>query len=117
MNCRVHELFTSLHHFTKHCLFVNALIMGLIFVWATQSSKIFTCPELPIYRKIMATDPDRRLYGFIPLMASCSYGEIGALNAVWVVPAVPLHPLSLERVPSPTTRIRHNSCRMAEKAS
>ena len=34
-----------------------------------------------IYRKIEASDKDRRLYGLIPLMASSSYGQIGALNA------------------------------------
>ena len=30
---------------------------------------------------IKETDTDQRLYGYIPLMASCSYGQIGALNA------------------------------------
>ena len=34
-----------------------------------------------IYRQIKETDTDRRLYGYIPLMAACSYGQIGALNA------------------------------------
>ena len=34
-----------------------------------------------VYRKLTDTDRDRRLYGLIPLMASCSYGQIGALNA------------------------------------
>jgi hypothetical protein len=34
-----------------------------------------------LYRKIIETDSDRRLYGYLPLMASCSYGQIGALNA------------------------------------
>ena len=35
-----------------------------------------------IYRKIENCDRDRRLYGFIPLlMATASYGQIGALNA------------------------------------
>ena len=27
------------------------------------------------------TDKEPKLYGLIPLMASCSYGQIGALNA------------------------------------
>ena len=35
----------------------------------------------PLYRKIISTDMERRIYGFIPLMASCSSGQIGALNA------------------------------------
>ena len=35
----------------------------------------------PIYCKIIETDQDRRLYGLIPLMASSSHGQIGALNA------------------------------------
>lgn len=34
-----------------------------------------------LYRNIMETDQDRRLYGLIPLMATSSYGQIGALNA------------------------------------
>ena len=34
-----------------------------------------------IYRKITETDTDRRLCGYIPLMASSSFGQIGALNA------------------------------------
>ena len=34
-----------------------------------------------LYKKIEASDPERRLYGYLPLMASCSYGQIGALNA------------------------------------
>ena len=40
--------------------------------------------HLPIgklYKKIMLNDPERKRYGFIPLMASCSRGELGALNA------------------------------------
>ena len=35
----------------------------------------------PLYKKIEENDKERRLYGFIPLMATCSYGQIGALNA------------------------------------
>ena len=35
----------------------------------------------PLYRKIISTDMERRIYGFTPLMASCSCGQIGALNA------------------------------------
>ena len=35
----------------------------------------------PLYRKITETDKERRVYGLIPLMASCSFGQIGALNA------------------------------------
>ena len=35
----------------------------------------------PLYRKITETDKDRRLYGLIPLMATASFGQIGALNA------------------------------------
>ena len=34
-----------------------------------------------LYNKIMETDKDRRLYGLIPLMATASFGQIGALNA------------------------------------
>ena len=34
-----------------------------------------------LYKKIKAADADRRIYGYIPLMASCSNGQIGALNA------------------------------------
>ena len=34
-----------------------------------------------LYRKLIASDPERRLYGYIPKMASCCYAEIGALNA------------------------------------
>ena len=34
-----------------------------------------------IYRKITETDTYRRLYGYIPLMASSSFGQIGTLNA------------------------------------
>ena len=34
-----------------------------------------------LYRKIIETDPDRRLYSYIPAMASCSKGQLGALNA------------------------------------
>ena len=32
-------------------------------------------------RGVIKSDPDRKNFGFIPLMASCSSGEIGALNA------------------------------------
>ena len=35
-----------------------------------------------LYRQLILTDPQRRLYGYIPLMAACSTGQIGALNAV-----------------------------------
>ena len=31
------------------------------------------------YAKVEETDKGRKLYGLIPLMASCSYGQIGAL--------------------------------------
>ena len=31
----------------------------------------------PLYRKIMETVQDHRLYGLIPLMATSSYGQIG----------------------------------------
>ena len=33
--------------------------------------------------QIMVSDPERRLFGigYIPLMASCSHGQLGALNA------------------------------------
>ena len=34
-----------------------------------------------LYRKIMKSDPERKVYGLIPLMASCSYASLGALNA------------------------------------
>ena len=34
-----------------------------------------------LYRKIEEEDKDRKLYGFLPLMASCCKGQIGALNA------------------------------------
>ena len=34
-----------------------------------------------LYREIAAKDIDRKIYGYIPAMASCSYGQIGALNA------------------------------------
>ena len=33
------------------------------------------------YRKLIKSDPDRKIYGHIPFMASCSYASIGALNA------------------------------------
>ena len=35
----------------------------------------------PLYLKIIESDKDRRLYGLVPLMASSSFGQIGALNA------------------------------------
>ena len=35
----------------------------------------------PLYRKIMETDEGGHLYKLIPLMATASYGQIGALNA------------------------------------
>ena len=34
-----------------------------------------------LYKKIIETDHGRHLYGLIPLMASSSFGQIGALNA------------------------------------
>ena len=34
-----------------------------------------------LYKKIAANDTDRRMYGFIPHMAACSFAQIGALNA------------------------------------
>ena len=34
-----------------------------------------------LYRALEGNDSDRRLYGWIPRMASCSYAQIGALNA------------------------------------
>ena len=34
-----------------------------------------------LYKKIQKTDPERKVYGFLPLMAANSYGQIGALNA------------------------------------
>ena len=34
-----------------------------------------------LYREIAAKDIDRKIYGYIPAMASCSYGQIGALTA------------------------------------
>lgn len=34
-----------------------------------------------LYRKIHETDADRKTYGWLPLMASCSVGQLGALNA------------------------------------
>ena len=33
------------------------------------------------YKKLLTADPGKRVYGYIPLMASCSTGQIGALNA------------------------------------
>ena len=35
----------------------------------------------PLYQKIIKTDPERKVYGFLPIMASCSVGQLGALNA------------------------------------
>ncbi len=35
----------------------------------------------PLYDKITREDQDRRRFGYLPLMASCSDGELGALNA------------------------------------
>lgn len=35
----------------------------------------------PVYLKLMKADKDKKLYGFLPLMASCGFGQIGALNA------------------------------------
>jgi len=35
----------------------------------------------PLYEKIAREDPERKRFGFLPLMASCSDGELGALNA------------------------------------
>jgi hypothetical protein len=34
-----------------------------------------------LYKIIHASDPERKVYGYLPLMASCSKGQIGALNA------------------------------------
>ena len=34
-----------------------------------------------LYRKIILSDPNEKVYGKLPLMASCSSGQIGALNA------------------------------------
>ena len=34
-----------------------------------------------LYNKITEVDKEERIYGLIPRMASCSYGQIGALNA------------------------------------
>ncbi|KAI9330864.1 hypothetical protein BDR26DRAFT_922375 [Obelidium mucronatum] len=34
-----------------------------------------------VYRKFQTMDPDQKKYGFLPLMASCSRGQIGALPA------------------------------------
>jgi len=34
-----------------------------------------------LYKKLESTDPNRMKYGFLPLMASCSLGQLGALNA------------------------------------
>ena len=33
------------------------------------------------YRKIISSDPERKVYGLIPVMASCSHASLGALNA------------------------------------
>lgn len=38
-------------------------------------------PMTPIYRKLMKDDDKRRKYAFFPLMATCGFGELGALNA------------------------------------
>ena len=42
-----------------------------------------------LYKKLEASDAERKVYGYIPLMASCSYGQIGALNAEVVQRAFP----------------------------
>ena len=34
-----------------------------------------------LYQKIAKNDAERRIYGFIPDMAACSFAQIGALNA------------------------------------
>jgi hypothetical protein len=34
-----------------------------------------------LYSKIITKDPDRSSFGFLPLMAGCSDGKIGALNS------------------------------------
>jgi hypothetical protein len=34
-----------------------------------------------VYKQIIQEDKDRKCFGFLPLMASCSKGQIGALNA------------------------------------
>jgi hypothetical protein len=34
-----------------------------------------------LYKKIIASDPGRKVYGHLPNMAACSGGQIGALNA------------------------------------
>ena len=34
-----------------------------------------------VYKSIIDLDPDGRVYGHLPHMASCSKGQIGALNA------------------------------------
>ena len=34
-----------------------------------------------LYKKLEASDKERKVYGYLPLMASCSYAQIGALNA------------------------------------
>ena len=34
-----------------------------------------------LYKKIIASDPERKVYGHLPYMAGCSEGQIGALNA------------------------------------
>ena len=31
--------------------------------------------------KLEASDPERKVYGYLPRMASCSLGQLGALNA------------------------------------
>ena len=61
--------------------------------WAAQfpDAKLPTQPDLVndlmklhmgiFYRKLIASDPGQRSYGFIPLMAACSSGQIGALNS------------------------------------
>ena len=45
---------------------------------------VFDLMELDMgifYNKIIQSDTDRKIYGYIPAMASCCYAEIGALNA------------------------------------
>jgi len=34
-----------------------------------------------LYKTLEKKDSDRKKYGFLPLMAGCSYGQLGALNA------------------------------------
>lgn len=45
---------------------------------------VFDLMELDMgifYNKIIKSDAERKIYGYIPAMASCCYAEIGALNA------------------------------------